>query len=162
MPEKYKGKKTEKAGAAVEEEHLLSFVNMCDNVCMQVDIEEAYVSAPIASIDYGFENVCYSSLKFGHLRGGWNNEEDIVDLETPTECEDKEEVSKWKAGCSSKASLHHKGHEDHDNDVEPPVSVYEDNDIKVHYNFHKNVAFVQIELGLKEEGVEKVQGLCKL
>jgi hypothetical protein len=30
IPEKYKGKKTEKAGAAVEEEHLLSFVNMCD------------------------------------------------------------------------------------------------------------------------------------
>jgi hypothetical protein len=62
MLEKYKGQKTKKAGAAVEEEHLLSFVNMCDNVCMQVDIEEAYVSAPIVSIDYGFGNVCYSSL----------------------------------------------------------------------------------------------------
>jgi hypothetical protein len=30
MPEKYKGKKIEKAGAAVEEEHLLSIANMCD------------------------------------------------------------------------------------------------------------------------------------
>ena len=54
-PEKYKGKKTKKAGAAVEEEHLLSFVYMCDYICMQVDIEEAYILAPIVSIDYGLE-----------------------------------------------------------------------------------------------------------
>jgi hypothetical protein len=53
-PEKYKGKKTEKAGAAIEEEHLLLFVDMCDYVCMQVDIEEAYILAPLVSIDYGF------------------------------------------------------------------------------------------------------------
>jgi hypothetical protein len=31
MPEKFKGKKTEKAGVAVEEEHLPSFINVCDN-----------------------------------------------------------------------------------------------------------------------------------
>ncbi len=53
MPKKYKGKTSEKAGAAVEEEHLLLFVNMNDYICMQVDIEEAYVLAPIISIDYG-------------------------------------------------------------------------------------------------------------
>jgi len=28
MPEKFKGKKTEMAGVAVEEEHLLSFINI--------------------------------------------------------------------------------------------------------------------------------------
>jgi hypothetical protein len=28
MPEKFKGKKTEKAGVAVEEDHLLTFVNI--------------------------------------------------------------------------------------------------------------------------------------
>jgi hypothetical protein len=131
-------------GAAVEEEHLLSFVDMCDNVCMQVDIEEAYVLAPIVSIDYGF--------------GDLTDDEHILDLETPTECENKEEVSKWKAGCSSKASLHCKGHEDHNNDVEPPMSIYEDSDVEVEYEFHNNVAFVQNELGLEEEDVEEVQG----
>jgi hypothetical protein len=162
MPEKYKGKKTKKAGAVVEEKHLLLFVNMCDNICMQMDIEEAYVSAPIVSIDYEFGNVCYSSLDFGLLRGVWNNAEDKPDLETPTECEDEEDVSEWKAGCSSKASLHCKRHEDHNNDVEPLMSVYEDNDIEVDYEFHNNVSFVQIELGLKEEDVEEVQGLSQI
>jgi hypothetical protein len=127
-PEKYKGKKTKKAGAAVEEEHLLSFVNMCDYICMQEDIEDAYVSAPIVSIDYGFRNV--------------TDDEDIPELETPTECEDKEEVSDWKAGCSSAASLDHERHEDHNNDLEPPMSIYEDNDVEVDYEFHDNVAFV--------------------
>ncbi len=125
-PEKYKGKKTKKAGAAVEEEHLLSFVYMCDYVCMQVDIEEAYILAPIVSIDYGLGNV--------------TDDEDIPELETPTECEDEEEVSEWKAGCSSEASLHHKGHEDHNNDAEPPMSVYEDNDIEVEYELLGEVA----------------------
>jgi hypothetical protein len=37
MPEKFKGKKTEKAGAAVEEEHLLSLINVCDNNDMIFD-----------------------------------------------------------------------------------------------------------------------------
>ena len=61
MPEKFKGKKTEKAGAAVEEEHLLSFIYVCDDnvildtagasmMYMQVDIQEAYC---FANIDYG-------------------------------------------------------------------------------------------------------------
>ena len=64
MSEKFKGKKTEKAGAAVEEEHLLSFINVCDNnvildtgasmMYMQVDIQEAY---RFATINYGFGNV---------------------------------------------------------------------------------------------------------
>jgi hypothetical protein len=60
---------------------------------MQVDIEEAYVSVPIVSIDNGCRNVYYSSLNFGHLRGVWKNDENIPDLETPTECKDEEEVS---------------------------------------------------------------------
>jgi hypothetical protein len=79
MPEKFKGKKTEKAGAAVEEEHLLSLV----------DIDEAYLSATIISTDYGFGNV--------------TDEDDIPDLEDPTECEDKEKVSELKTSCSSEA-----------------------------------------------------------
>ena len=37
MPEKFKGKKTEKAGAAVEEEHLLSLINVFDNNGMILD-----------------------------------------------------------------------------------------------------------------------------
>jgi hypothetical protein len=68
----------------VEEDHLLLFLDTYDDVilntgasiCMQVDIQKAYVSAPIVSIDYGFRTV--------------NDDEVILDLETPTECEDKE------------------------------------------------------------------------
>jgi hypothetical protein len=90
------------------------------------------------------------------------DDEDIPELETLTECEDKEEVSKWKAGCSNKASLHCKGHENHNNDVGPPMSVYEDDGIEVDYEFHSNVAFVQIELELEEEDVEEVQGLSQI
>jgi len=48
MPEKFKGKKTKKAGAAIKEEHLLSFIYVCDVILdtgasmmyMQVDIQE--------------------------------------------------------------------------------------------------------------------------
>ncbi len=46
--------------------------------------------------------------------------EEVLDLKTPTECDDKE-VSMWKARCSSKASLQHKGHKDHKDDVELPM-----------------------------------------
>ncbi len=84
MPEKFKGKKTEKAGAAVEEEHLLSFV----------DIDEAYLSATIISTDYGFGNV--------------TDEDDIPDLEAPTECEDEEKLSESNASCASEARLSNK------------------------------------------------------
>ncbi len=64
-------------GAAVEEEHLLSIVNICDNVSIiQVDIEAAYVLAPITSINYGFGNV--------------TDYDDIPDLETPTKSDDEE------------------------------------------------------------------------
>jgi hypothetical protein len=96
MPEKFQRKKTEKGGAAVEEEHLLSIVNICDDVSIiQVDIEAAYVLALITSIDNGFGNV--------------TDYDDIPDLEIPTECDD-EEVFEWKASCSREASLQHKGH----------------------------------------------------
>ncbi len=65
------------------------------SICVTtVGIEEAYVSAPIVSIDYGLGNV--------------TDDDNILELETPTECESKEEVSEWKSGCSSKASLHRK------------------------------------------------------
>jgi hypothetical protein len=66
IPEKFKGKKAKKAGVAVEEEHLLSFIDVCDenvildtgaSICMQVDIQEAYLSTIIISIDYEFRNV---------------------------------------------------------------------------------------------------------
>ncbi len=90
------------------------------------------------------------------------DDEDILELETPTECEDEEEVLEWKAGCSSKASLHREGHEDHNSDVEPPMSVYEDNNVEVEYEFHNNVAFVQNELELEEKDVEEVQDLSQI
>ena len=85
MPEKIKGKKTEKAGVAVEEEHLLSFIDVCDDnvildtgasmMYIQVDIQEAY---RFATIDYGFGNL--------------TDEDDVPDLEAPTECEDEEKL----------------------------------------------------------------------
>ena len=44
MPEKFKGKKTEKAGAAVEEEHLLSFIDVCDdNVILDTGASMMYM-----------------------------------------------------------------------------------------------------------------------
>jgi hypothetical protein len=131
----------------VEEVHLLSIVDICDDISIvQVDIEAAYVLAPFTSIDYGFGNV--------------TDYDDIPDLETPTKSDD-EEVFKWKATCSSKASLQHKGHEDRNDDMEPLMSVYEDDDVEVDYEFHNNAAFVQIELGLEELDVEEVHGLSQ-
>ena len=72
MPEKFKGKKTEKAGVAVEEEHLLSMVDIFDNIFIfYVAIEATYVLAPITSINNGFGNV--------------TDKDDIIrDLEAPT------------------------------------------------------------------------------
>ncbi len=52
---------------------------------------------------------------------------DIPDLETPTECED-EDVSESGTSCASKASLL-KEHEDHDDDLEPPMSTSDDNEV---------------------------------
>jgi hypothetical protein len=74
MPEKFKGKKTEKAGAAVEEEVLLSCIDVCDSHMQCVDIQDAYRFATIDG-DYRFGNV--------------TNEDDIPELEAPTESEDK-------------------------------------------------------------------------
>jgi hypothetical protein len=76
---------------------------------MQVDIQEAYLSTTIISIDYEFGNV--------------TDEDDILDLEAPTECKDEEKVSELKAGCASEARLSNEKHGDHNNDVEPPMSV---------------------------------------
>ena len=36
------------------------------------------------------------------------------------------------------------------------------NGIEVDYEFHNNAAFVQIELGLKDEDVEEREGLSRL
>ncbi len=154
IPEKFKGKKTKKAGVAVEEEHVLSFIDVCDknvildtgaSICMQVDIQEAYLSTTIISIDYEFRNVI--------------DEDDIPDLEAPTKCEDEEKVSELKTSCASEARLSNERHEDHHNDVEPLMSVNEDDDIDVDYEFHNDVAVVQIELGLEDEDVEEAEGL---
>ncbi len=132
----------------VEDKYLLSIVDIRDDISIiQVSIEAAYVSAPITSIDYGFGNV--------------TDYDDIPDLETPTKSDDKE-VFKWKASCSSEASLQHKKHEDHNDDMEPSMSVYEDDDVEVDYEFHNNAAFVQIKLGLEETDVEEVQGLSQI
>ncbi len=144
MPEKFWKKKTEKAGAAVEEEHLLSNDDIYDDVSIFCcDIEEVYVFAPIASIDNGFGNV--------------TDHKDIPDLETPTECEDKG-VSELKASCASEANSL-KENEDHDNDVEHSMNISDDKEVEVDYEFHKDAAFVQIELGLEEADVEEVLGL---
>ena len=86
-------------------------------------------------------------------------EDDIPDLEAPTECEDKEKVSKLKTSCTSEAQLSNKRHEDHDNDVEPPMSV---NDVEVDYEFHNDAVFVQVELSLEDEDVEETKGLSQI
>ena len=83
-------------------------MDICDDVSIFcLDIEEVYVFAPITSIDNGFGNV--------------TDHEDIPELETPTECDD-EDMSKSKASCASKASSL-KENEDHDDDVEPLMSM---------------------------------------
>jgi hypothetical protein len=86
--------------------------------------------------------------------------EDIPDLETPTECKD-EDVSESRASCTSKASLF-KENEDHDDDLEPPMSTSDEDEVEVDYEFHNDAAFVQIELELKEADVEEVQGLSEI
>jgi hypothetical protein len=101
MPEKFKSKKAEKAG--------VSYIDVCDSY-MQVDIQDAYHFATIDG-DYRFGNV--------------TDEDDIPELETPTECEDEEKVSELRATCASEVRLNNEGHEDHDDDVEPPMSTDE-------------------------------------
>ena len=80
------------------------------------------------------------------------DEDDIPHLEAPTECEDKKKVAESNASCASEAQLSNKRYEDHDNDVEPPMS---GNDVEVDYEFHNNTAFVQVELCLENEDVEE-------
>ena len=152
MPDKFKGKKTEKAGAVVEEEHLLSFIDVCDNnvildigasmMYMQVNIQEAY---HFVTIKYGFGYV--------------TDKDDIPDLEARTECEDKEKVSELKTSCASEAQLSNKRYKDHDNDVEPLMS---ENDVEVDYEVHNNAALVQVELSLEDEDVEETKGLSHI
>ena len=48
LPEKFKGKKTEKAGVVVEEEHLLSFIDVCDdNVILDTGASMMYMQVDI-------------------------------------------------------------------------------------------------------------------
>ena len=68
-------------------------------------------------------------------------------------------MSELKISCASEARLYNKRHEDHDNDVEPPMSV---NDIEVDYEFRNNAAFVQVELCLEDEDVEETEGLRQI
>ena len=157
MLDKFKGKKTKKARVAVEEEHLLSFINVCDdNIifdtgvsnCMQVDIQEAYLSATTVPMNYGFGDV--------------TDKDDILDLEAPTECEDKEKVSELKTNCAREAQLSNKRHEDHDDDVEPPMNFNENNEVELDYDFHNDAAFVQVELGLEDKDVEEMEDLSQI
>jgi hypothetical protein len=134
MPEKFRKKKTEKTGAAVEEEHLLSNVDICDDISIFCcDIEEAYVFVLITSIDNGFKNE--------------TDHKDISDSE-------EEDVSESKASCASKASSLKKN-EDHNNDVEPLMIISDDEEVEVDCEFHNGAAFVKIELGLEESDVEE-------
>jgi len=71
MPEKFKGKKTEKAGAAVQEEVLLSCIDVCDSYMQCVDIQDAYRFTTIEGVS-----------RFGNV----TDEDDIPELEAPTEC----------------------------------------------------------------------------
>ena len=71
-------------------------------------------------------------------------------------------MSELKESCAREAQLSSERHEDHDNDVEHLMSVNEINDIDVDHEFHNDVAFVQIELGLEEEDVEETEGLSLL
>ncbi len=70
---------------AVEEEVLLSCIDVCVSY-MQVDIQDVYRFATIDG-DYRFGNV--------------TDEDEISDLEAPTECEDEEKVSELRASCAS-------------------------------------------------------------
>ena len=119
MPEKFKSKKTEKAGAAVEEEHLLSMVDIFDDVIIFCgDIEATYVLASIKSINNGFGNV--------------SDKDNITDLEAPTECGEKAEVYELKTSCANEARLSNERHKDHNDDVDSSMSV---NDVEVDYEF---------------------------
>jgi hypothetical protein len=60
------------------------------------------------------------------------DKDNIPDLDAPTGCEDKEKVSELKISCANEAQLNNERHEDHDNDVEPPMSV---NDVEVDMSF---------------------------
>jgi hypothetical protein len=115
-----------------------------------VVVEEKHLLSFI-DIDYEFGDV--------------TDEDDILDLEAATECEDEEKVSEMKTSCVSEAGLSNERHEDHDNDVEPHMCVSKNNDIDMDYEFHNDVAFVQIELALNDKEVEETEGLsplCKL
>ena len=118
---------------------------MCDGIildavasmCMQVDIQDVYISNLIVSVDYGF----------GHGFGNVIDDEDLQDLETPTECEDEDEVFQWKAGCASEAGLRHKvEHEDRDDDTGPPMNIESNHNGEVDCNckFHNDASFVHI------------------
>jgi len=95
----------------VEEEHLLSFIDVCDDNVI---------------LDTG------ASMMYMH--------------------EDKEKVSELKTSCTSEAQLSNERHEDHDNDMEPPMS---EDDVEVDNEFHNDGAFVQVELSLEDKDVEE-------
>jgi hypothetical protein len=66
MPEKFKGKKTEKAGAAVEEEHLLSFIDANEDD-VEVDFEfyndGAFVQVELSLEDEDVEEKSLSQIR---------------------------------------------------------------------------------------------------
>ena len=87
------------------------------------------------------------------------DKDDIPELETPTECEDEEKEFELRVTCASEVRLNNEGHEDHDDDVEPPMST---DKVEVEYEFHNNTTFVQVEFGLEDEDVEETEGLSQI
>jgi hypothetical protein len=63
----------------------------------------SYASIPIESANYGFRNVI--------------DNENLQDLEAPTEHDNEKEVFKWRTGCAYKAGLHKVKHEDRDDNL---------------------------------------------
>ena len=96
----------------MEEEHLLSLIDVCDNNDMILDTGASMMYMQV----------------------------------------DIQEVSELKTSCTSEARLSNERHEDHDDDVEPPMS---EDDVEVDYEFHNNGAFVQVELSLEDEDVKE-------
>jgi hypothetical protein len=87
------------------------------------------------------------------------DKDDIPDLEAPTDCGDKEKVSELKTSCASEAQLSNERHKDHDDDVEPPMSVI---DVEVDFEFYNIAALVQVELSIKDEDVEETKDLSQI
>ncbi len=154
IPEKSKGKKTEKLEWRWKK-NIFCHSSMC------VTKTSSWILVQVFACKWTFKRLIFRLLLYPLIMNSKNvtDEDDIPDLEAPTECKDEEKVSELKANCASEAQLRNKRHEDHNNDVEPLMSVNEDDDIDVDYEFHNDVAVVQTELGLEDKDVKETEGL---